>query len=168
MKLEDIRNRNYSGLKTISFEEAMVLMGMPMITLQQGDKKFNFIVDSGANDNIIDVECLKELKYRKLDVGNTLTGLEGNKRDVNVCLISFMLPEKNKVYTYPYLIRDMHPAFEIMRKDYGVTLHGMVGSRFMNKFKYVLDFDELSIYSKEWYTSSQVETNYLRTMSTNA
>jgi hypothetical protein len=42
----------------------------------------------------------------------------------------------------------MKEAFGHMKQDTGVTLHGIIGSKFFNKFKYVLDFDELIAYSK--------------------
>ena len=43
----------------------------------------------------------------------------------------------------------MSDAFGHIKKDTGVTVHGIIGSLFFNEFKYVLDFDELIAYSKK-------------------
>ena len=34
-----------------------------------------------------------------------------------------------------------------MKKEYGVTIHGLLGTGFFQKYKYVLDFNEMVAYS---------------------
>ena len=46
-------------------------------------------------------------------------------------------------------MQDMTAAFGSIKKETGVTIHGILGAKFFNEFKYVLDFKELIAYSKE-------------------
>ena len=42
----------------------------------------------------------------------------------------------------------MNTVFTSIKNETGVTLHGLIGNSFMQKYKYVLDFDEMVAYSK--------------------
>lgn len=131
---------------SISFKQGFDLTELPIITLNQGEKKFNLLLDTGSNDSIIDKNVLKHLEYTPLKEKSFLMGLEGNKQEVCMCSITFS--HKDKDYPYSYIIRDMSEAFGHIKRDCGVNLHGIIGAKFFNKFKYVLDFDELIAYSK--------------------
>ena len=130
----------------ISFKAGFDLTDMPVITLYQGDKKFNFLLDTGSTDSIIDSNILKEINYKVKNTVSNLFGMEGQTKQVRSCEITLYFG--NKGYTYDYLINDMSQAFGQIKDSTGVNLHGIIGSKFFNKFKYVLDFDELIAYSK--------------------
>ena len=136
-----------ASAEAISFKQAVELTGLPIITLYQGEKGFNFILDTGSTDNIIDKNILKELNYEVQENKHNLYGLEGTEQTVNTCNIT--LSYKDKDFPFTYLINDLKRPFEIMKKENGVTLHGMLGSRFFNAYKYILDFNELIAYSKK-------------------
>ena len=42
----------------------------------------------------------------------------------------------------------MSEAFKKIKDGNGATIHGLIGNSFMQKYKYVLDFDEMVAYSK--------------------
>lgn len=131
----------------ISFQNSMDLAELPVVTFRQGDKKINFLLDTGSNNCVIDSNILKSIDHKMLDVETNILGLEGNAQKTGVCTIK--MSYKDKEYEYPYVIQDMSAAFDFIKKETGVTVNGMLGSKFFNKFKYVLDFDELIAYSKE-------------------
>lgn len=130
----------------ISFKAGFDLTDMPVITLYQGDKKFNFLLDTGSTDSIIDSNILKEIDYKVNNAVSNLFGMEGQTKQVKSCEITLYFG--NKGYTYDYLINDMSQAFGQIKDSTGVNLHGIIGSSFFNRFKYVLDFDKLIAYSK--------------------
>lgn len=130
----------------MSFQNSIDLAGLPVVTFYQGDKKINFLLDTGANNCLIDSNYLKNIKYEMTDTKTNLQGLEGNNHEAGICLIE--LYYKNHGYKYPYVIQDMGVVFGDIKKETGVTIHGLLGSSFFNKFKYVLDFNELIAYSK--------------------
>lgn len=131
----------------MSFQNSMDLAELPVVTFHQGDKKINFLLDTGSNNCIIDSNILKNIDHKMLDVETNILGLEGNAQKTGVCTIK--MTYKDKGYEYPYVIQDMSAAFNSIKKETGVTVNGMLGSKFFNEFKYVLDFDELIAYSKE-------------------
>ncbi len=131
---------------SVSFKSGMDLTGLPVVTLYQGEKKLNFLLDTGSSDSIIDTNILDSIDYTKSDYHNTLMGMEGEQKVVPLCLIT--LTYNNKDYEFAYLQNDMKKVFGHIKKASGVTLHGILGSNFFNQFKYILDFNELIAYSK--------------------
>lgn len=133
--------------KIMDFHTSMDLVGMPVVTFYQGDKKFHFILDTGANDCIIDSNILHKIKHTKGNVEATVTGIDGNETEGGgICAITLSFQGQN--YAYVYQIQNLKGIFDSIKKETGVTLHGIIGSSFFNKFKYVLDFDKLIAYSK--------------------
>lgn len=133
---------------SMSFMESMNLVNLPIVTFFQGDKRFNFLLDTGSNRSVIDKGVLKNIKHtitNNPDLSNIM-GMDGILHQTQSCEIT--LYYKDKEYTYEYIVQDMKEAFASIKQSSGVTLHGIIGSSFFNKFKYVLDFDELIAYSK--------------------
>jgi hypothetical protein len=131
----------------MSFQNSIDLAELPVVTFYQGKKKINFLLDTGSNNCVIDSNFLSTIDYTMLNLETNLYGLEGNAQKVGICNIK--MSYKNKDYEYPYVIQDMSAAFSSIKKETGVTINGMLGSKFFNEYKYVLDFDELIAYSKE-------------------
>lgn len=131
----------------MSFQNSIDLAELPVVTFYQGNKKINLLLDTGSNNCVIDKSFLKTIDHKMLDYSTSIFGLEGNPNETGVC--SIKMSYKNRDYEYPYVIQDLSAAFNSIKKETGVTVHGMLGSKFFNEFKYVLDFDELIAYSKE-------------------
>jgi predicted aspartyl protease len=144
--IKKLFNKLFKKIEKISFKEAMDLTEMPIITLYQGEKKFNFLLDTGSNNSIIDSNILDQIERKIINERSSLFGMEGNVKEVSMCKI--VLSYKDKEYEYKYLIQDMKAPFDNIKNSTGVTLHGIIGSNFFNEYKYVLDFSELVAYSK--------------------
>lgn len=148
MKLKNIINDlfTHNSPDVMSFRQGYDLTDLPVVTLYQNKKKFNFLLDTGSNCCIIDKNILDSIEHNQLLETSTVYGMEGNVQEVSACTIT--LDYKNSRYTFGYLVQDMQKAFDNIKKSTGVTLHGILGSAFFAQFKYVLDFDELIAYSK--------------------
>lgn len=133
--------------KVISFGPGFALTELPVISLYQGDQSFNFLLDTGSNDSIIDSNVLDRIEHVMTEKQNKLYGMEGNAKVVNICSIT--LSYKDNDYPYDYNVQDMSVAFGNIKAETGVTLHGIIGSKFFNTYKYVLDFESLIAYSKK-------------------
>lgn len=140
-------NNSNKDNNVISFKQGMDLTDLPVITLYQGSKRFNLLLDTGSSDNIIDSNILEGIKHKPIDTKSNLFGLEGIKVTVPMCEITLSYMDND--YEYEYLIKDMKEAFTQLKKSTGVSLHGIIGSKFFNTYKYVLDFDKLIAYSKK-------------------
>ena len=145
--LKKILNWLHPNKKPVfSFRQGFDLTEMPVITLYQGEKKFNFLLDTGSNNNILDKEALKEVEHSPTEYNSQVTGVEGNVRKDPVHEVTFTYEDKE--FPFYYVISDLSGVFSAIKKASGVTLHGMLGSKFFNAYKYVLDFHKLIAYIK--------------------
>ena len=132
----------------MSFKESLDLTELPIVTFYQGDKKLNFMLDSGSNLSIIDINAVNNLKleYVKLNKVNSILGINGETRDAGFVNLKFYYKHLKFDYDFQYL--DLSNVVDSLKQD-GVTIHGILGNQFFTKYKYVLDFNDLIAYSKK-------------------
>ena len=131
----------------MSFKESMDLTELPIVTFYNNGNKLNFLLDTGANTSVINHSALSSTSYKKEEGTGTLFGMEGNK--IEVCYVTIPLEYKDKVYEDHFQVVDMSQSFNQIKSESGVTLHGVLGSMFFQKYQYVLDFKSLIAYSKK-------------------
>ena len=141
--IDDIRKRNNSK---ISFKEAMDLVELPVVTFYNGDTKLNFLLDTGSNVSYINSSIIPLLVHEKTDKEMNTIGIEGNKVSNQFCKMS--VTYKNQVFEEEFSIADLDEAFSVVKQESGVQIHGILGSKFFDKYKYFLDFKELIAYIK--------------------
>lgn len=133
--------------KKISFKESLDLTDLPVITLSQGDKKFNFLLDTGSNDSILSKSASRKLKGTYADCHRTIEGL-GSVNAHKACLST--LQYKNCSFDVEFLVSEgVTEAFNSIKKATGVTIHGILGTKFLQKYSYIIDFNELVAYTKK-------------------
>lgn len=132
----------------MSFKEALDLIELPIVTFYQGDKKLNFMLDSGSNLSIIDINAVNNLKleYKKLNKVNSILGINGETRDAGFVNMKFYYKHLKFDYDFQYL--DLSNVVNSLKQD-GITIHGILGNQFFTKYKYILDFNDLIAYSKK-------------------
>ena len=139
---------NRSNYDKVSFKEALDLCDLPVITFINNGIKLNFLLDTGANKSVISCDALNlPIEYNKSDEAGIIFGIEGNTKDV--FYVNMDISYKNKVFNDTFQVLDMSAAFDRIKKNDGVTLHGILSHNFFQKYKYILDFDELTAYSKK-------------------
>lgn len=139
---------NKDNYDKVSFKESLDLCDLPVITFINNDVKLNFLLDTGANKSVINYDTLTlPIEYNKSDKAGTIFGMEGNA--IEVSYINMDISYKNKVFNDTFQVLDMSAAFDRIKKNDGVTLHGVLSHNFFQKYKYILDFDELIAYSKK-------------------
>lgn len=131
----------------MSFKESMNLVELPVVTFYNGNTKLNFMLDTGSNMCIINSKVIDSLTYKKLNEKGSIYGMEGNPVDIDYISMDFTY--NNKAYSSTFQVVDMQEAFDRVKQESGVTIHGILGSKFFEEYKYVLDFKELIAYSKK-------------------
>lgn len=131
----------------MSFKESMDLTELPIVTFYNNGNKLNFLLDTGANTSVINHSALSSVSYEKEKGTGTLFGMEGNK--IEVCYVTIPLEYKERIYEDRFQVVDMSQSFNQIKLESGVTLHGVLGSLFFQKYQYVLDFKSLIAYSKK-------------------
>lgn len=130
----------------MSFRESMNLTELPVVTFYNGTNKLNFLLDTGANMCVINSKIIDTLTYKKLNETGAIYGMEGNITEIEYISMDFTY--KDKIYSTTFQVVDMQDAFDRIKQESGVTIHGILGSKFFEEYKYVLDFKELIAYSK--------------------
>ena len=138
-------NNNNSFL-AFSFSQGFTSPNIPIATFYQGDVELNFIIDTGSDQNVIDSSVLSKLNYQKTENKASLTGL-GGTQTVESCIITFS--HEGEDFATEFLISDLRPAFDSIKKAHAIPLHGMLGSKFLLRNNVVLDFNELAAYNKK-------------------
>jgi hypothetical protein len=128
----------------ISFKESMDLTDLPIITLYNGKTKINFLLDTGSNLSHINKSYLDNLEYQDLNIEQDTIGMEGNKVTSKVCRIQVFYKENR--YEEEFVASDLDNAFNTIKQESGVQIHGILGNKFFEKYKYVLDFSNLTAY----------------------
>lgn len=128
----------------ISFREAMDLAELPVITFYNGDKKINFLLDTGSNISYLNESIVSSLVTESTGEASNIIGIEGNKVNCKIC--KMIIRRKNQEFEEEFSIADLDKAFSIVKKESGVQIHGILGSRFFAKYKYVLDFKDYIAY----------------------
>lgn len=129
----------------MSFRETMDLCELPIVTFMNNGKKLNFLLDTGASKSVIHSGALEGLTYRDTNKSGDIYGIDGKRRDAS--FINMSIGYKGKDYDEEFQSIDMSIPFSNLKADFGVNLHGILSSTFFQKYKYILDFDELVAYS---------------------
>lgn len=128
----------------ISFREAMDLAELPVITFYNGDRKINFLLDTGSNSSYLNKSIVSSLVVESTGEESNIIGIEGNKVNCKIC--KMIIKRKNQEFEEEFSIADLDKAFRIVKEESGVQIHGILGSRFFEKYKYVLDFKDYIAY----------------------
>ena len=132
--------------EAMSFREAMDLVDLPVITFYNENTKLNLLLDTGSSMNVINSTILADLVCTKLKDSGTVYGMEGNTIDVEY--ISMRITHGKDSYSSTFQVIDMQKAFDKIKNEYGVQIHGILGSSFFKEYEYMLDFKSLIAYSR--------------------
>lgn len=148
--LKDIISLEINKRRTgISFKESIDLTELPVITLYNDGQKLNFLLDTGSNISHLNSKAEKLLKrYDEVhktgfDIATATGVTEGSNRWVGI-----PLQYKKQSFIEDFMLLDLQEAFDSIKKENGVQLHGILGNSFFTKYRYVLDFEDLVAYTK--------------------
>lgn len=143
-----IERKNREERVTISFKEAMNLVELPIITFTNNNVKLNFILDTGSNISHINSTVLDKLDYKVGKTKYNTTGFTGDSQKSTTCVMS--LYHNGIEFKNTFAVSNLDAAFGAVKQQSGVTVHGILGSIFFAKYKYILDFDKLKAYPKNF------------------
>jgi predicted aspartyl protease len=142
---EDLKRSNR---KRISFKEAMDLTELPVVTFIGKGRKLNFLIDTGANNSILNESVVNKMKLKCEEFEGVETNTAGGNINLNkVTNLTIKFDDKRE-YDECFLVSNMDEAFNSVKAETGVMIHGILGSNFFAKNKYIIDFDSLALYVK--------------------
>lgn len=136
------RNKRKEQTK-ISFKEGLDLTELPIVTFKQGDKKLHFLLDTGSNISYINSDVIKDIEVEDLDASSNTVGVGGTMETKHY---NIKIGYKDQEFVEEFGALDLSGAFSSIEAESGIKLHGIIGNRFFEKYKYILDFRELIAY----------------------
>ena len=137
------RNKRKEQTK-ISFKEGLDLTELPIVTFNQKGKKLHFLLDTGSNISYINEEVLNTIEAKDLNESSSTFGVEGSGMETHH--YSIEIGYKDQHFVEEFGAVDLSGAFKAIEKESGIKLHGIIGNRFFEKYKYILDFKGLIAY----------------------
>ena len=128
----------------IDFSAGFNLTDLPIVTFTQGNEKLNFLLDTGSNKSLINASIVNKLNHIPLKSDSTMFGVDGNYTKVEMTVISIFY--KGEEYANDFMISDLDKPFSNIKRESGVTIHGILGNNFFVRNKSILNFEEMKAY----------------------
>lgn len=141
-----IYKEKYINKTKMSFKESLDLVGVPIVTFYQFGNKYNFLLDSGAAINCINKDIISTINYSKTKLADGVIGLDGIKHDAEI--INVNLFYKDNSFNTNFAVVNMTETLAEIKQSSGVTVCGILGTEFLSKYKYVMDFKDNIAYIK--------------------
>lgn len=136
------KDKNY-----ISFKETLDLLDVPIVTFRNNRKKLHFLLDTGSDSSYIREEILKDLKIKSST--DTITSIKtGNGETCSKGLVTLDISYKKQSFENEFEVADMTSVWDEVSNYTNITVHGILGSQFLAKYKYHIDFENLIAYSE--------------------
>lgn len=120
---------------------------LPVIKLNFNGEKYNFLIDTGADINILNKPVFDVISNGNIEVAsNGLITTAGSDVVSEKAVVSFKYGNKN--FTEEFVLMDVTSSFQSIFNDKNMQLHGVLGSEFFKKHKWSVDFDNMVIWTK--------------------
>lgn len=127
------------------FRSELKNMEIPIISLYNNDKCFNFIVDTGSSTSAINRDALEELDYQMLSDVQHSIGIEGISVECEMCGVVFHDAEGSAKFVDIMSIVDMNSALDFIDVAGDLKIHGLIGSSFLKTYKGILNYEEKTV-----------------------
>ena len=147
--LKMIRDELKKEKTKISFKESLDLVELPVITFMNNNKKLNLLIDSGSDISYLCNRVASELNFiSEEEVGlNIITGIKSMDSVCNEVKLNLSFKDNNFVEKF-IILPELDHQFDDIKKEKGVKIDGILGNSFLSKYKYIIDYKDLSVYMK--------------------
>lgn len=116
---------------------------VPYVTIKSQGMPLNMLVDTGCGSSIIDKNLLNVLEYEETDEHISLAALTSDSVSSKIVVIPITIKGKEfKQKFAPYVSNGDIANF---RSLYGIALHGILGSDFLETTKCRIDFNKHAV-----------------------
>ncbi len=138
--------KNMGNKKRIRFLGDAAVYGLPFIRIEEGVfEGVVFMIDTGANDNVLAGKAYKQLEEFFSDEEGTssLFGIDG--KAVEAPHVSAALSFCGKEFKMMFLVREEDDAFVRLSTEVGFPVCGIIGTKFMAEHGWVIDFGKQEV-----------------------
>lgn len=134
----------FNNIMKYSLSHGLTSIGLPTIPVEVNNKKLCFILDTGSTCSLIDSTVVEYFKDIIELVGDYyISGIEGTKHKVDMITLPFNF--EGQIYKPKFCVRPLLDAFKSIEDESGIQVHGLIGTDFLLKNKWIIDFNELKI-----------------------
>lgn len=138
--------RNTGIKNSISFMETFNLTEMPIVTFLSGDVKVNFLLDTGSSHSFLAQNASSLITGTEAVCDMSVTSAQGTE-DMTCKIIETVLTYKNKDYDVKLVVnKSLDISFNDLKAQKGIILHGILGSDFLDRYSYIMDFGKYIAY----------------------
>lgn len=142
-------NRKVKEKNFIYFMETFNLTEMPIVTFLAGSVKINFLLDTGSTQSFIAQNASDLITGAEAMCGMSVTSAQGTE-ELTCKMIETVLTYRNKDYNVKLFVnKSLDTAFSDLKAQKGITLHGILGADFLDRYSYIMDFGKYIAYSKK-------------------
>ena len=131
--------------RKVSLQQSLIHLGLPLILIKAQAKNLCFLLDTGSNINVLDRRVAEFFQLSSGTAQQQQFGIDGTLRTTNVVEMTFSLEERE--YKAAFSVMDLSSAFGKVEEESGIQIHGLLGCSFMERQKWVLDFEKLCLFT---------------------
>lgn len=106
--------------------------------------RFNFLLDTGADVNILDLKLLSHIKYDESKTKEFITSIAQNDGYSPTVMIDFSLGDN--LFREEFATSDMTLVVDKFQELHEIKVHGIIGSKFFVKHKCAINFKDYTFW----------------------
>ena len=124
---------------------------LPVITLTNNGVALNFLIDTGSNISHIcpSAAALIEHEHLGTNKNTKIAGLGAVNQGVTICTAKFKDTLSKEYKIQLSISAELEETSKYIKENTGVEVHGLLGTDFLQNYKYVIDFKSLEVYARK-------------------
>lgn len=133
---------------SIAFDSIYESLELPIITLSNNGKEFNFLVDTGANMSIFNSAFIENLEFQPIqNAQGTMYGVDGSIRTIEYIRVIFTKGKDQ--FLEVFQLTNLQSAFGRIQQEHGIAIHGVLGNSFLDKYKCIIEYNNYCVRYKK-------------------
>lgn len=136
--------------QTIPIKYSVYNIGLPVIPIKlfNAENHSLLLIDTGSDRSIMDIAVYKHFKDRitTSQQGQNIITTNGQTASTLTAQFDFTI-EDTLTYSEPFTCMDCSVGFNHIEKETGYQLHGILGTDFLVKHQWKIDFEKLQIHT---------------------
>ena len=124
---------------------------LPVITLTNNGVALNFLIDTGSNISHICPSAAALIEHEHIGSNNDtkIAGLGAVNQGVTICTAKFKDTLSKEYKIQLSISAELEETSKYIKESTGVEIHGLLGTDFLQNYKYVIDFKRLEVYVRK-------------------
>lgn len=142
---------NAADFDFFSFEDKFDESRAPTLIVKIFDKKYRFLLDTGANKNMLQKDFLKEmLKYspkHPIQQRDDLVTRDASGKQRNTYSTELVFKLRNMEFREEFMINEMKGVQDFSNEN-NLNIVGILGTDFFDKYQWKIDFGKYIVWHK--------------------